>query len=381
MQFRLVEDKTLTMSDKDYKYNEYDIKQFLDRNNINYKIKDTNDRRTYNNYSDLDDDDSEYAETTLKKAHNVIDPQSQKDYIASFNPSLADKLNYNDKTSYYNSSHIYKTIVDFIGNEKFEKFIKTHGEVFADKPQSLRAIASILDNMALPINSIMSDTKFFRDSDDNIVFKIKSIALLSNKETRDTWATGGENQDILKNSDGQWLSADDMRQKLGEIESNKVSQMRQQKEEQEKIEQEQQAQLEADKKQADKEKRKAYRQDAKQRKKIDSQEEQKLLNKTHGYTGKDLLTKILKKSGIKKPDKQSIYDYAKSLIKKTSIPSMSSSINKLIDNGDFDDEFEEVLSRRYKSNLDKDSSNMLDRAIVKALNSGLDKTANPDESR
>lgn len=375
MRFRLVEDKSLVVNDKDYEINELGIKQFFDRNGIKYKVKDT--KNHYNDYVEPAEDEAEAAaDTILNNAHNEENPKEQRRYIAKYDKQLAKQIP--DE----NLKSIYDIIVDYSGNEQFVKFLNTNGSQFTDKPQSLKAIAGVIDkNMSLPLDDVLKDNDFFNDTDANISFKLKAIALMSNEQTRSEWTTRGETQNVLKDENGQWLSANKMTRMLKTIESKKHKQKGRSRARVKAREEAEKQQIEADKKQADKEKQKAYRQEVKQHKKIDSQEEQKLLNKTQGYTGRDILLKLLKKNGVKKPDKQSIYDYTKQLIKQSSMPSMGDSIIKLIDNGDFDNELESVLSQRYKSNLDKDSSKMLNRAIVKALNRGIDKTANPDESK
>ena len=366
MRFRLVEDKILTISDSDYATNEYDLKYFLDSKGVKYKIKDADTNQEISNKSSVENDKDMDAYIDSFKTD---DPKVMWEFISKFNNNLAHAY-VNDKKAL---SDIYDVFYHYNASDKFSSFIQENGKKFIDKLDSLKTFANLVGGDRFSEKSLKhlsADDGFFNESDEDVTFKLKAIALLDDEDLRNKWF-GKENEldtiDILGRN-GKFITAEEMNTMLAEQESKAHKQGRIKNDKPN----------EDPKKLAAKEKAKAYRQDARQRKKIDSQEEQKVLNKTQGYTGKDILLKLLKKNGVKKPDKQSIYDYTKSLVKESSMPAMSDSISKMIDNGDFDDELEKVLSQRYKSNLDKDSSNLFKHAVIKALNDGIDKVAHPE---
>ena len=366
MRFRLVEDKILTINDSDYAANEYDLKYFLDSKDVRYKIKDANTNQEISNRSSVKNDDDTDAYIDSFKTNS---PKVMREFISKFNNNLAHAYTDDNETL----AKVYDIFYHYNASDEFSSFIQENGEKFIDKLGSLKTFANLVSDNRFSEESLKylsTDDSFFNEPDKDVTFKLKAIALLDNEDLRKKWF-GEENKldtiDIL-GKNGKFITAEEMNTLLTQQESEAHKQGR----------------IKDDKSKEDpekssaKEKAKAYRQDVRQRKRIDSQEEQKVLNKTQGYTGRDILLKLLKKNGVKKPDKQSIYDYTKSLVKESSMPAMSDSISKMIDNGDFDGELEKVLSQRYKSNLDKDSSNMFKHAIIKALNDGIDKVAHPE---
>lgn len=401
MRFRLVEDKSITLSDKDYEI----VKKFIDEKDIKYQTKDKywfnsaddSNGGNFNNFKASLAKESErqanrfidenrdilanMSEDKLKKfiakyerKHGVkinrdtfkvepkdskfgvnLDANIKKWFIGKFNNSLANSINGD------NLDTVYDVVANYNADDAFKSILNDYGDKFVDKPESLKTVAQLTSGSKLSeksIGFIMSDKNFFNDSDDNIAFKLKAIALLDDPSAKEKWV--GENasgdksyisyvqltKSGSKPTQGNitYLSRADMEKKLRAMQDrhdNKVNN------------------------------------DEKRERDAKAQEKEKELETNKGPTGAKILASKFKDDG-KELNMQSFRDYAKTLVP-TNDKQVAQSMAKIIDNGDINIELRDLAETRYKSSLSEDPIDILNDKIKELLNKTMKKIAKDGE--
>ena len=368
MKFRLIEEKTITVNDRDFN----ELKYYLNSKNINYKEVDDYRNRYYSNEQDP-------------------------------NESVKDKINWFSKAINEDPNKL----------QAFESKYKT----------SFNTLYKLCYNNNLSLKTaknLLNIDKLNNESDSDITFKIKTIAFLSNESLKNKWVNESDKEAVqhfenLKNNILD-LPSEQIQQELDWLEKrhndekDRIEQSNQPIERQE-LEKEYDLYKSGNKEIKNnknttyfnirkdvgdknaagekyqqvlkqRERSKLNKKDAREKATTDVKTRERLAKETEGERGKSILSKVLNKGREKKTlNRQDVYDYVKQLMDTDSPGKAGDAIAKMIDDGKFDNELDDVLNARYSSPIGNKTSDKLNDAIVKTINASLHKIANPDENK
>lgn len=327
MRFILVEDKTLTLSDDDYKK----VSDYMKQQNI--EAKNVGNRKDTNAFDEFN------KNTPIK--HKI-------EFIKEINEKLVSNYKNEDLVNAY-----YNLLASNTTNQTMKELIQKYTSRFTDKPQALDVCSKLVNNTKLnseTLRRIMKDNNFWTESDDDIAWKIKAVTAISDKDFRNRWIginDKGKTSSIseimltksgssIKEDNVVYLSRAKMEKKLNGFQQrsdNKVVA------------------------------------DAAKAKEQEKQEKEQQIDAEKGPTGKKLIAQILQADG-KEYNKQNIYDYVKTLTNKTKMKAIADGI---IETGDFDRDLNKLLKDRYISELGDKPIDDLNREIIGKLDSLVNK--------
>ena len=184
MRFLLVEDKQITISDKDYE----NVKKFLDQNNIKYNNKnisygrnEINDNRTY----------------SLRDGQRVLKLLSKK------NPNITKEYLNIMRSITPNHSH-YKKYMDYLSNLK----VKLTGQ------ETIETIFKLILNDKLTgQEKWLNEPSLYSEGDSQNAFKIKTLAFIKDPATKTKYSGTPPTVAFFTNN-GKFINSEQFQQKL-----------------------------------------------------------------------------------------------------------------------------------------------------------------------
>lgn len=184
MRFLLVEDRQITISDKDYE----NVKKFLDQNNIKYNNKDIsydrneiNDNRTY----------------SLRDGERVLKLLSKR------NPNITKEYLNVVRSITPNHSH-YKKYMDYLSNLK----VKLTGQ------ETIETIFKLILNDKLTgQEKWLNEPSLYSEGDPQNAFKIKTLAFIKDPATKTKYSGTPPTVAFFTNN-GKFINSEQFQQKL-----------------------------------------------------------------------------------------------------------------------------------------------------------------------
>lgn len=184
MRFLLVEDKQITISDKDYG----NVKKFLDQNNIKYNNKDISydrneisDNRTY----------------SLRDGKRVLKILSKK------NPNITSQYLNVLRSITPNHSH-YKNYMNYLNNLK----VKLNGQ------ETIETIFKLILNDKLTgQEKWLNEPSLYSEGDPQNAFKIKTLAFIKDPDTKTKYSRTPPTVAFFTNN-GKFINSEQFQQKL-----------------------------------------------------------------------------------------------------------------------------------------------------------------------
>ena len=212
MRFLLVEDKQITISDKDYE----NVKKFLDQNNIKYNNKDISyDRNEINN----------------NRTYSLRDGERVLKILSKKNPNITSQYLNVLRSITPNHSH-YKNYMNYLNNLK----VKLNGQ------ETIETIFKLILNDKLTgQENWLNDPSLYSETDKDNATKIKVLAFINDPATKSKYIGTPPTVAWFKDKNKNFVDAEHFKQKLSEWEnrSGRKEEEIRTKEEQEKQEQNQ----------------------------------------------------------------------------------------------------------------------------------------------
>ena len=327
MRFLLVEDKQITISDKDYE----NVKKFLDQNNIKYNNKDISydrneisDNRTY----------------SLRDGERVLKILSKK------NPNITSQYLNVLRSITPNHSH-YKNYMNYLNNLK----VKLNGQETIETIFKLK-----LNDKLTGQENWLNDPSLYSETDKDNATKIKVLAFINDPATKSKYIGTPPTVAWFKDKNKNFIDAEHFKQKLREWENRSGR-----KEEEIRTKEEQEKQAQAEQEKQEKELAKAKEEQEKKR-------QQEIENQAPATpeTGGNILKRALNKQNL---DAKSVRDYVKKLIPEND--GLIEPLQSSIEAGDLDDTIDEILGKKYSSSMGRNKIDLLNQALLKAAKSSL----------
>lgn len=184
MRFLLVEDKQITISDKDYE----NVKKFLDQNNIKF-----NNKNIYDNETSVGDN----------RTYSLRDGQRVLKLLSKRNPNITKEYLNVVRSITPNHSH-YKKYMDYLSNLK----VKLTGQ------ETIETIFKLILNDKLTgQEKWLNEPSLYSEGDPQNAFKIKTLAFIKDPATKTKYSGTPPTVAFFTNN-GKFINSEQFQQKL-----------------------------------------------------------------------------------------------------------------------------------------------------------------------
>lgn len=184
MRFLLVEDKQITISDKDYE----NVKKFLDQNNIKF-----NNKNVYDNETSVGDN----------RTYSLRDGQRVLKLLSKRNPNITKEYLNVVRSITPNHSH-YKKYIDYLSNLK----VKLTGQ------ETIETIFKLILNDKLTgQEKWLNEPSLYSEGDPQNAFKIKTLAFIKDPATKTKYSGTPPTVAFFTNN-GKFINSEQFQQKL-----------------------------------------------------------------------------------------------------------------------------------------------------------------------
>ena len=184
MRFLLVEDKQITISDKDYE----NVKKFLDQNNIKF-----NNKNVYDNETGVGDN----------RTYSLRDGQRVLKLLSKKNPNITKEYLNVVRSITPNHSH-YKKYIDYLSNLK----VKLTGQ------ETIETIFKLILNDKLTgQEKWLNEPSLYSEGDSQNAFKIKTLAFIKDPATKTKYSGTPPTVAFFTNN-GKFINSEQFQQKL-----------------------------------------------------------------------------------------------------------------------------------------------------------------------
>lgn len=184
MRFLLVEDKQITISDKDYE----NVKKFLDQNNIKF-----NNKNVYDNETSVGDN----------RTYSLRDGQRVLKLLSKRNPNITKEYLNVVRSITPNHSH-YKNYMNYLNNLK----VKLNGQ------ETIETIFKLILNDKLTgQEKWLNEPSLYSEGDPQNAFKIKTLAFIKDPATKTKYSGTPPTVAFFTNN-GNFINSEQFQQKL-----------------------------------------------------------------------------------------------------------------------------------------------------------------------